>query len=134
MKECTFCKIVRGEIPSRKIYEDKDILAFFPKDPEAKAHTLVIPKKHYETIFEISEVDLKRLIVVVKNLSKIIKDKLDAEGINILHASGKVAQQSTPHFHIHIIPRFQRDGIDAWMKQNNIGPFNLDDLQDKLIK
>lgn len=134
MKDCIFCKIVRGELPSRKIYEDKDILAFFPKDPEAKAHTLVIPKKHYENIFDISETDLKKLIVVVKNLSESIKIKLGAEGVNILNASGKIAQQSVSHFHFHIIPRFPNDGIDAWMKQNNIGPFDLDDLQIKISK
>jgi len=134
MKDCIFCKIVKGELPSRKIYEDKDIVAFFPKDPEAKAHTLVIPKKHYENIFDISETDLKKLIIVVKNLSESIKIKLSAEGVNILNASGKIAQQSVPHFHIHIIPRFNGDGIDAWMKQNNVGPFDLDGLQKKISK
>ncbi|MGV8151494.1 MAG: HIT family protein [Candidatus Nanoarchaeia archaeon] len=133
MKDCIFCKLVNGEIPSRKVYEDNFVLSFFPKEPEAKGHILVIPKKHYENIFEISNEDLKRLILVVKKLSNNVKSSLGASGINILHASGKDAGQSMFHFHIHLIPRFKDDGLDAWMKQTNTGPFDLDDLQNKIL-
>jgi histidine triad (HIT) family protein len=132
-ENCIFCKIVNGTVPSKKVYEDKDIVAFFPKEMEARGHTLVIPKSHYSNLFDILDVDLKKLILVVKKLSKKIKSNLGAEGINLLHASGEIAQQSVPHFHIHIIPRFKGDGIDAWIKKNNEEIFNLEDIQNKII-
>lgn len=116
--DCIFCKIAKGEVPSRKIYENKKVIAFLDVNPISKGHTLVIPKKHFENIFEINESDLKEIISASKRISLLLKDKLNAKGINILHASGKEAQQSVFHFHIHIIPRYQNDKLDTWPKSN----------------
>ena len=120
MKECIFCKIVKGELPLNKIYEDESILAFTPKEPEAKGHTLVITKKHYKNIFDVSRKDLEKLVIVIKKISLAIKAGLSARGVNILNASGEVAQQFVQHLHFHIIPRFENDGIDAWMKKSDL--------------
>jgi histidine triad (HIT) family protein len=116
MVECSFCKIIAGKLPSNKIYENEKVLAFAPlKDGIiAKGHMLVIPKKHYADIYEIPQTELNSIMQAVKTIAQKLKEKYNAEGINVLHASGKVAQQSCFHFHIHLIPRYNNDGLDTW--------------------
>ncbi|RLI62100.1 MAG: hypothetical protein DRO88_12230 [Promethearchaeia archaeon] len=120
MTECSFCKIISGKLPSNKIYENENVLAFAPLKEHliAKGHMLVIPKKHYVDIYDIPKEELHHIINAVKTISQKLKEKYNAEGINILHASGKVAQQSCFHFHIHLIPRYKDDGLDIWSKTN----------------
>lgn len=125
MTECSFCKIIAGELPSNKIYENEHVLAFAPlkKGIIAKGHMLVIPKKHYLDIYDIPREKLHHIINTAKMIAQKLKEKYGADGINILHASGKVAQQSCFHFHIHLIPRYKDDGLDTWpetdYKENN---------------
>ncbi len=116
MHDCIFCKIVSNKIPSIKLFEDKTSLVIAPKEAESKGHMLIISKKHYENIFDIPEEELNKIMSAAKKISNRLKDKWDIKGINILHASGKAAQQSVLHFHIHLIPRFENDGVDAWPK------------------
>ncbi|MBI4896290.1 MAG: HIT family protein [Candidatus Aenigmarchaeota archaeon] len=110
-KECLFCKIVRGEIPSKKIYEDSDIFAFLDINPANKGHTLVIPKKHKEMIYDLDEQTLSKLMSVVKNLATMIKTKLHADGVNVMQNNGQAAGQIVSHFHVHIVPRFLGDKV-----------------------
>ena len=114
MKECVFCKIVCKEINSSIIYETQNVVCLLDIHPIAKGHCLIIPKGHYVNIFEIPEEDLDNIIRAAKKISKIVKTELGATGINILHASGKDAQQSVSHFHIHLVPRYKNDGLNAW--------------------
>lgn len=116
MAACIFCKIISNKLPGKIIYESNQTMGIFPKESVSKGHTLLIPKKHFENIFDIDKEVLKELIISTKKLSIIIVDKFNATGINILHASGKDAQQSVFHFHIHIIPRYPNDGLDLWIK------------------
>jgi histidine triad (HIT) family protein len=118
MAEYIFCKIIAEKLPSNKIYETENVLVFAPlkNDIIAKGHLLVIPKKHYADIYDITKKDLHCTIDVIKTISQKLKEKLNAEGINLFHASGKVAQQSCFHFHIHLIPRYKNDGLDVWPK------------------
>ena len=117
-KECTFCKIVSGELPSNKVYTNSDILAFAPleKDILSKGHLLIIPKKHFSDIFSIPSKELLALLKGIKEISNKLKSEMGVEGVNILHASGKSAQQSVFHFHFHLIPRYNQDGLDLWPK------------------
>jgi len=116
MTEGSFCKIITGKLPSNKIYENEYVLVFAPLKEHiiAKGHMLVIPKKHYADIYDIPKVELYNIMDVVKTISQKLREKFNADGINILHASGKVAQQSCFHFHIHLIPRYKDDGLDTW--------------------
>jgi histidine triad (HIT) family protein len=116
MEDCVFCKIINGEIPANKIYEDEKVLAFLDINPISKGHTLIIPKAHFENIFDIEENNLKEIISTGKKVSMLLKEKLNADGVNLLHASGKDAQQSVFHFHLHIVPRYKEDGLDTWPK------------------
>jgi len=116
MDDCIFCKIISGELPCNKIYEDEEILAFLDINPIAKGHTLVIPKKHCLDIFDIDDDSVEKVARVCKNISVAMQKGIGAEGINILHASKKVAQQTVFHFHMHVVPRFSDDSIKAFPK------------------
>ena len=118
MTECSFCKIIVGKLPSNKIYENENVLSFAPLKEGiiARGHMLVIPKKHYADIYDIPKQELHQIVDAIKTISQKLKVKYNADGINILHASGKVAQQSSFHFHIHLIPRYKDDGLDTWPK------------------
>jgi len=108
--DCIFCKIVKGELPCTRIYEDDDTLAFLDIGPIVKGHCLVIPKRHYDPITAIPEEDLKNLILSVQKVASAIKNGLAADGLNITQANGAVAGQVVPHVHFHVIPRFEGDG------------------------
>lgn len=110
--DCIFCKIVDKEIPAFRIYEDEFVLAFLDINPAAMGHTLVIPKKHFENVFDIEEGYLEKIILVSQKIAKKMKDEMGVEGVNFYHASGRAAEQSVLHFHLHIIPRNAGDSID----------------------
>lgn len=114
MENCIFCKIIKGEIPSHKIYEDEYVYAFLDISPANKGHTLVIPKKHYENTLDAPDMELTKVITATKKLAILLKEKLNADGINIVNANGKIAQQSVFHLHYHIVPRYKEDGLDLW--------------------
>jgi diadenosine tetraphosphate (Ap4A) HIT family hydrolase len=116
MSKCIFCDIVKGSVSSYKIYEDENSLCFLDVKPISRGHCLIIPKSHYENIYDIDENSLKQIIIIAKKVSKLLKKKLGADGVNILHASGETAQQSVLHFHLHLIPRYKSDDLDAWPK------------------
>ena len=115
MNDCLFCKIVSGEIPCNKIYEDKGFLAFLDISPVNQGHTLVTPKQHSRNLLEIDDDQiLGDLMIIVKKLSKKIKTALKADGINIIVNNEPVAGQLIFHTHIHIIPRFTNDNLKHW--------------------
>lgn len=112
MNDCIFCKIVKGEIHSYKIYEDDDVYAFLDINPVSRGHTLVVPKEHYADIFEIPEDLLSKVNIVVKKLSSRIKERLECDGINILQNNGSCAGQTVLHYHVHIQPVYVDSKID----------------------
>ena len=114
---CIFCKII-NEKEALKIYEDEKTVCLLDINPISYGHCLIIPKKHFKNIFDISEEYLREVISTSKKVSKLIKQKLNATGVNILHASGKSAQQSVFHFHLHLVPRYKNDGLDTWPKSD----------------
>ena len=111
---CIFCDIVNKKANASIIFENKKVICFLPKEMEVYGHLLVVPKDHYENIFDISKEDLFEFISVVQDMSNHIKKSLGATGVNILNANGKDADQSVSHLHFHIIPRFKDDGVEAW--------------------
>jgi histidine triad (HIT) family protein len=128
---CIFCKIINGEIPAKKVYEDEKVLAFLDVNPISKGHTLIIPKAHFENIFDIKDDNLKEIISEGKKISMLLKEKLNADGVNLLHASGKDAQQSVFHFHLHVVPRYSGDELDTWPK-SSYKELNFDEVIQKL--
>lgn len=112
MSNCIFCDIIAKKLPAYLVAENEYAIAILPKKMESFAHTLIVPKKHYENLFDIPANELKNLISFLQNTVKSYKIWLWAAGINILNANGKDAQQSVPHLHFHLIPRFPDDHLD----------------------
>ena len=108
---CIFCKIINGKIPSKKVYEDENTLAILDISQATKGHTLVLPKKHYTNLLEMSDNDYNNVMLVAKKLAKKITNDLNAEGVNILNNCGLAAGQTVMHFHVHIIPRYNKDDL-----------------------
>ena len=105
MQDCIFCKIVNGDIPSFKIYEDDSVLAFADINPINSGHTLIIPKAHAETIWEISEADLVAIHTASKKVAGAIKKSLQPEGMACLQLNGRAVNQLVMHYHLHLIPK-----------------------------
>ena len=116
--DCAFCKIVAGQIPSAKIFEDNDVMVFLDINPIAKGHCMVIPKLHFENIFVIDAEVLKKIIIAGKNVTDKLQKALGASGANFIHSSGKDAEQSVFHFHLHVVPRYEHDllNMHEWWK------------------
>lgn len=115
MTDCIFCKIIaKGEIPSTEVYEDDTVYAFLDINPVNLGHTLVIPKKHYENLFDIPDTELGILGTRVKKVAAAVKKALKADGINVSMNNGPAAGQVVPHAHIHIMPRYTDDGFRHW--------------------
>lgn len=112
-QDCVFCKIVAGELPCTKIYEDDDILAFMDIGPVVKGHALVIPKDHFDPITNTPPEMLEKIIKVVQQVAEAQYDGLGADGVNVSQANGEVAGQIVPHIHFHVIPRFT-DDAHSW--------------------
>lgn len=111
---CVFCKIANGEIPSLKVYEDKYAMVFMDIADDVDGHMVAIPKNDVKCILDCDVENLHHLMEAVKKVADHCVDNCGYDGINLLNASDESAGQSVPHFHIHIIPRKNGDGIDAW--------------------
>lgn len=117
MDDCIFCKIVKKEIPCHKIYEDDYTLAFLDINPIIKGHTLVIPKKHFVNILDTDDFYLSKVLKAVKKISNHYVKKGIANGVNILNASGRSAEQSVFHLHFHILAR-KNDNLKTFPNTN----------------
>ena len=109
-KDCLFCKIIDGQIPSHKVYENDLVLAFLDIFPLSYGHTIVIPKKHYYNFLDMPEDDMGDYFKELKKISLHIKEKLKIDGFNIVQNNYPAAGQVIPHLHFHIIPRMKGDG------------------------
>ncbi len=118
MENCVFCKIINKELPASIFLENEEFLAFSPIEQVSKGHTLLIPKKHQENIFDIDRTTLEKLTGFAQDIAKQLVETHGVTGINLLNASGKDAQQSVFHFHLHIVPRYENDGLDLWLRNN----------------
>ncbi len=107
--DCIFCKIVKGEIPCHKIYEDEDFLAFLDIHPETPGHTLIITKKHFKTMLDLPEDLLCKIIKKVQKITKVVLDITGYKAFNLVVNTGKDAGQLVDHVHFHIIPRIEGD-------------------------
>jgi len=113
---CIFCKIINHDIPCHQVYEDEKTLVFLDIKPVNPGHLLVIPKTHYQNIEDITEEDFGNLMLIVKKMGRLLKDKLGVVAYNILENNDPASGQIVPHLHFHIIPRLSGDGHVIWPK------------------
>jgi len=118
---CIFCRIARGEAPAQIIWEDEQTMAFLDIAPVARGHTLVIPRRHYRDLMSVPDEELAAVMATAKRVARALMEGLGATGVNVLHASGVAAGQSVFHFHLHLIPRREGDGLDPWPEEGYQG-------------
>jgi histidine triad (HIT) family protein len=113
--DCIFCRIVAGDIPSHKVYEDDATLAFLDINPAARGHTLVIPKAHAADVFSMPADAMAATAQTIQTVARILQHGVQPEGINVLQNNGPAAGQVVFHYHVHLIPRWQGDyALQMW--------------------
>lgn len=133
--ECIFCKIVAGQMPASRVYEDGDAVAFMDIGPVRKGHTLVIPKGHYDQLMNTPLPVLQKLIAVVQKIARAQIAGLSAVAINVTQANGPVAGQVVPHIHFHVIPRYEGDPVNKnWQPGKYDGPEEMNRFAQKIRK
>ena len=109
MKDCLFCKIANGEIPSYTLYEDDLVKVFLDINPVSQGHCLIIPKKHYENMLDVDKEIVSHSLDVARKVYKILNDKLNMDGLTI--TQNNMYGQEVKHYHIHLIPRYEKDNL-----------------------
>ena len=104
--DCIFCKLANGVIPTRKIYEDDDFTVILDAEPATKGHALILPKEHYNDLFEIDEAVAAKVMPLAKRIAARMKEVLGCDGLNVVQNNGPEAGQTVFHFHTHLIPRY----------------------------
>ena len=130
MENCIFCKIIRGEIPSNTIYEDDEFKVILDASPASKGHALILPKEHYADIYEIDEKTAGHAMQLAKKLAKHMTDVLKCDGFNIVQNNHEIAGQTVFHFHMHLIPRYEGDGVGLTWKPGELS----DEVRDEILK
>ncbi|HVE76540.1 MAG TPA: HIT family protein [Actinomycetota bacterium] len=109
--DCIFCDIINGDAPSTTIYSDDLVVSFMDIFPWGKGHCLVVPKEHAVTIFELSLEGAEAVMRAVHKIAPALKKALEPDGLNLFQANGRAAWQSVDHFHMHLVPRWENDGL-----------------------
>jgi histidine triad (HIT) family protein len=110
-EDCIFCKIVAGEVPAEVVQEDEQTIAFMDINPWTRGHALVIPRSHSKDLLEVSDEDLAHTASAAGRLAARMRERLGADGVNLLNATGAAAWQTVFHFHLHVIPRYEDDPL-----------------------
>lgn len=133
-KNCLFCKIISGEIPSQKIYEDDNIIGIMDINPASEGHILLLPKEHYQIMPQIPDMVLAQLALVSKKISNSLLKIFKSKGITFFIGNGYVAGQKAPHFIMHLIPRKETDDLNLNIKENiKLSDEELNELKVKLF-
>jgi histidine triad (HIT) family protein len=123
--DCLFCKIVAGEIPSARVDEDERTVAFMDINPATRGHLLVVPREHAVDLLEVPDADLEACTRTAQRLARRVKERLGADGVNLLNSCGSAAWQTVFHFHVHVIPRYAGDPLRLpWVP----GPGDADEI------
>ena len=132
--DCPFCEIVQREDPdTREVYRDEHVVAFFPLEPATLGHTLVVPREHLADVWSLDEQTAERIAVATTRLSRVVKDTLTPEGLNIIQSNGKAATQTVFHLHVHIVPRWENDAVGRiWPPETHYSEKQKDDAWERL--
>jgi histidine triad (HIT) family protein len=123
--DCLFCRIVAGEIPSARVDEDERTVAFMDINPATRGHLLVVPREHAVDLLEVPDADLEACARTAQRLARRVKERLGADGVNLLNSCGPAAWQTVFHFHVHVIPRYAGDPLRLpWVP----GPGDADEI------
>lgn len=128
--DCIFCKIANGEIPSATLYEDGDFRVILDIGPASKGHALILPKEHYENLYELPEDKAAQAFVLAKRMAIKMREVLNCDGMNVVQNNGTSAGQTVFHFHIHLIPRYVGDDVGLTVNPGILS----DDVKEEILK
>ena len=128
--DCIFCKLANGVFETNTLYEDDQFRVIFDASPATKGHVLIIPKEHYANAFEMPEDLIGDAYKLAKKIATVLKEITECDGINILQNNGEVAGQTVFHFHIHIIPRYEKGEMVQWTP-GELDQTTVDDIINK---
>ena len=109
-KECIFCKIANGDIPSKELYEDDEFKVILDLGPATRGHALILPKNHYANLYELQDGEASKVMLLAKKMAGQMTKNLGCDGFNLVQNNGQAAGQTVFHFHLHLIPRYKDDG------------------------
>lgn len=124
---CIFCEIIKGNVPSKKVYEDDKVLAILDISQITKGHTLVLPKKHFDNFLDIDEEYSNAVFNAARKVTKMINNAYKPLGFNIINNCGETAGQSVMHFHVHVVPRYNKEDL-VMQHADNSNKFDLDSI------
>ena len=130
--DCIFCKLANGEIETNSIYEDELVKVIFDANPASKGHVLILPKNHFDNIYELDDDTAAHIFKVATKIAKAYNQALDFDGLNIVQNNGEAAGQTVFHFHMHIIPRYKNDSVNVTWTQGEATQADIDDIKKKL--
>ena len=133
-QDCIFCRIISGEIPSTTIYENSKFKVIMDIAPANKGHVLILPKEHYDNIYDIDTATAGELFELAVMTARALKSVLDCDGMNILQKNGTVAGQTVFHFHMHIIPRYEGDTVNIGWKELSYEDGEMEQLREAIRK
>ena len=128
---CIFCKLANGDIPTRTLYEDDRFRVILDAGPATTGHALILPKDHYADVFELPEETAAQCMVLAKKMAGRLKEKLGADGFNIVQNNGETAGQTVFHFHMHLIPRYKDDGQKSLWEPRPLPDEVMDEVVEK---
>ncbi len=129
-KDCIFCKIANGEIPSTTLYEDEEFRVILDMGPATRGHALLLPKEHYADLFELDDETASKVLIRAKRIARRMKDALGADGFNLVQNNGEAAGQTVFHFHMHLIPRYQDDHAGILWKPGMVTPEEMKKIKE----
>ena len=131
MNDCIFCKIAKGEIPSATLYEDEEFRVILDQGPATKGHALILPKAHYQNLYELPDDLAGRAMILAKKIITEMKDALDCDGYNVVQNNGSAAGQTVFHFHMHLIPRREVDKAGISWTPGTLTPEDKEEILSK---
>ncbi|MFP4026389.1 MAG: HIT family protein [Candidatus Brocadiia bacterium] len=132
--ECVFCQIIAGDIPAATLIETEKVLSFLDIAPVNPGHALVIPKRHVETLLDLTQDELHKLVFMVQRIARATTTATDADGFNVLQNNHECAGQEIPHLHFHVIPRFFDDDFKFGWRQQSYEEGEIESLQQDVKK
>ena len=133
-EDCLFCKIAKGEIHSATVYEDSHFTVILDVNPATKGHCLIIPKEHFDNIYDLDGETAGKLFALATCIARAMKDALKCDGLNLVQNNGEVAGQTVNHFHLHLIPRYEGDGLNLNWPQQEISGEQLEEIRQSIKK
>lgn len=131
-EDCLFCKIAKGEIHSATVYEDSHFTVILDVNPATKGHCLIIPKEHFDNIYDLDGETAGKLFALATCIARAMKDALKCDGLNLVQNNGEVAGQTVNHFHLHLIPRYEGDGLNLNWPQQEISGEQLEEIRQSI--